>query len=82
MKKILINGYLGQMGRSVNDAIENSDAHEAIFYVDLNSKITSNCSNDFEQLHKYRTNDRRYIPNIMFGSFANLTIFKECKSWR
>ena len=39
MKKILINGYLGKMGQSVNDAIENSDAHEALFYVDLNSKI-------------------------------------------
>jgi len=40
------------MGQSVTDAIKNSDTHEAIFFVDLNSKITSESSNNFENISK------------------------------
>jgi len=82
MKKILINGYLGQMGQSVNDAIENSNAHEAVFYVDLNSKITSNCSNDFEKISSKVideidciidfTNSNGFIQSALFAMKNNI----------
>ena len=82
MKKILINGYLGQMGQAVNDAIENSDAHEALFYVDLDSKITSTCSNDFEKISNKVideidciidfTNSNGFIQSALFAMKNNI----------
>ena len=82
MKKILINGYLGNMGQSVNDAIKNSDAHELLFCVDLNSKITSNCSNDFEKISNKVideidcivdfTNSKGFVESALFAMKNNI----------
>ena len=76
MKKILINGYLGQMGRSVNDAIENSDTHESIFFVDLNSKITTKSSNNFENINKKIVEDTDCVVDFTNSKgFSESSIF-------
>ena len=82
MKKILINGYLGKMGQSVSNAIDNSDAHESIHYVDLNLKNTPNCSNNFENIKKELvreidciidfTNSRGFAESSMFAMNNNI----------
>ena len=52
MKKILVNGYLGKMGQSVLDAIENSDSHKTVFRVDSNSITSPDTSISFSSIDK------------------------------
>ena len=52
MIRILVNGYLGKMGQSIVNAIEDSDFHETVFLVDINSKANSNTSVDFNSIDK------------------------------
>ena len=82
MKKILINGYLGKMGQSVNDIIEDSDAYETVFCVDLNSQVTSNCSNNFENISSNVidgidcivdfTNSKGFLESALFAMKNNI----------
>ena len=76
MKKILINGYLGKMGQSVTDAIKNSDTHESIFFVDLNSKITTKSSNNFENINKKIVEDTDCVVDFTNSKgFSESSIF-------
>ena len=82
MKKILINGYLGKMGQSVNDIIEDSDAYETAFCVDLNSQVTSNFSNNFENISSNVidgidcivdfTNSKGFLESALFAMKNNI----------
>tara|TARA_S200000501_G_scaffold317137_1_gene310397 strand:+ start:1571 stop:2338 length:768 start_codon:yes stop_codon:yes gene_type:complete len=82
MKKILINGFLGKMGQSVSEAIENSVTHEPVYYVDLNLKTTPNSSNNFENISKEIigeidcivdfTNSKGFAESSMFAMKNNI----------
>ena len=70
------------MGQSLSNAIDNSDAHESIHYVDLDLKNTSNCSNNFDKIDKELvreidciidfTNSRGFAESSMFAMNNNI----------
>ena len=82
MKKILVNGYLGKMGQSVLDAIKNSDSHQTVFCVDLNSRVTPNTFIDFNSFDKREidkidcivdfTNSKGFIESAEFAMSNNI----------
>ena len=82
MIKILVNGYLGKMGQSVVNAIEDSDSHETLFFVDINSKTNSNTSVDFNSIDKSVvdkidcivdfTNSKGFIESAKFAMLNNI----------
>ena len=82
MIKILVNGYLGKMGKSVVNAIEDSDSHETVFLVDINSKANSNTSVDFNSIDKSVvnkidcivdfTNSKGFIESAKFAMLNNI----------
>ena len=64
------------MGQSVIDAIKNSYTHESIFFVDLNSKITTKSSNNFENINKKIVEDTDCVVDFTNSKgFSESSIF-------